>query len=79
MKCKDCGNELTADWSNDLWCEHCVPVDTNVDTCECGGRIDWFCYPEECEYGSTPISEYRCVKCGKNETEIDTERDPGLH
>ena len=73
MKCEQCKNELAHSWDGSSWCAHCEPADTNVSTCECGGRVDQFCYMEEDECGYMPVSEYRCIKCGESETEFDTD------
>jgi hypothetical protein len=73
MKCDKCNNEMASSWDGSTWCAHCEPVDTNVKTCECGGRVDQFCYLEEWEEGYMPMSECRCIKCGKSETEFDSE------
>ena len=54
MKCDKCKNKMAHSWDGSSWCPHCEPVDTDVKTCECGGRVDQFCYLEEDDEGCTP-------------------------
>jgi hypothetical protein len=76
MKCKNCSKDLMHNLYGDSWCEYCTPIDTDVNTCKCGGQIDWFQYVEYWDSeagfgGNVIINEYRCKICNENTMEVD--------
>ena len=70
VKCPKCKQELVRPRSQ---CDRCIPVDTEVSTCECGGFQDEFRYVEYVDdselgiggYGE--VVEYRCRVCHESE------------